>query len=40
MLVRKAEGEVINHLGFVEGMERLIIATRGDDRMGIRGGMG
>ena len=40
MLVRKAEGQVIDHLGFVEGMEGLIIATRGDDGMGIRGEMG
>jgi hypothetical protein len=29
MLVRKAESEVIDHLGFVEGVERLVIAARG-----------
>ena len=36
MLARKAEGDVIDHLGFVEGVERLVIAARGDDGMGIR----
>ena len=36
IFVRKAEDEVIDHLGFVEGVERLVIAARGDDGMGIR----
>ena len=35
--LRKTEGEVINHLGFMEGVEGLVIAARGDDGMG---GMG
>jgi hypothetical protein len=35
--LRKTKGDVIDHLGFVEGVERLVVAARGDDGMG---GMG
>ena len=42
-LVREAEGDVVDHLGFLEGEKGLVIAARGEEavgRMGEMGGMG
>jgi hypothetical protein len=39
-LAGSEELEVIDHFGFVEGVEGLVIAARGNNGMGIRRRMG